>query len=138
MVDLAYDPTYQPPAPACQVTFSVARTGRSVGPMDAILDTGSGGTLVPQHCLDSIGARRVMETGLCSQMGKRRVVYLYLVTLHIGAVELPATYVVGDDRSDEIVIGRNVLNQLVISLDGPGRNASRIPTRHRLAEPRGF
>ena len=58
-------------------------------------------------------------------MGERRVVYLYLVTLRIGEIELPGTYVVGDNRSDEIVIGRNVLNQLVIWLDGPG-NLSRI------------
>jgi hypothetical protein len=40
-------------------------------------------------------------------------------------IELPGTYVVGDDRSDEIVIGRNVLNQLRIWLDGPA-NLSRI------------
>lgn len=137
MIEFPYDPAYQPPAPGCQVTFSVVRTGQSVGPLDAILDAGADGTLVPQRYLDSMGARRVMETGLRSQWGERRVVYLYLVTLHSGEIELPATYVVGDERSDEIVIGRNVLNQLMISLDGP-RNVSRISTRHRLAEPRGF
>ncbi len=98
----------------------MARTGHSVGPLNAILDTGADGTLVPQRHLDIIGARRVMETGLRSQWGERRVVYLYLVTFRIGEIELPGTYVVGDDQSDEIVLGRNVLNQLKIWLDGPG------------------
>ncbi|MBN1659448.1 MAG: hypothetical protein JXA93_13675 [Anaerolineae bacterium] len=83
------------------------------------MDTGADGTLVPQYYLDGIGARPVMETGLCSQWGERRVVYLYLVSVRIGDIELPGTYVVGDEQSDEIVIGRNVLNELKIWLDGP-------------------
>ena len=103
----------------------MARTGQSVGPLSAILDTGADGTLVPQHYLDAIGARRVMETGLRSQWGERRVVYLYLVTLHIEEIELPGIYVVGDDQSNEIVLGRNVLNQLEIWLNGPA-NITRL------------
>lgn len=125
MIEFPYDDTYSPPTPVCQVSFSVARTAQSVGPLGAILDTGADGTLVPQRYLDAIGARRVMETGLRSQWGERRVVYLYLVTLHIGEIELPGTYVVGDERSDEIVLGRNVLNHLKIWLDGP-ENISRL------------
>ena len=120
MIEFPYDDSYSPPTPACQVSFSVTRTGQSVGPLGALLDTGADGTLVPQRYLDAIGARRVMETGLRSQWGERRVVYLYLVTLHIGEIELPGTYVVGDELSDEIVLGRNVLNHLTIWLDGPG------------------
>jgi predicted aspartyl protease len=125
MIEFPYDDTYSPPAPVCQVSFSVARTGQSAGPLDAILDTGADGTLVPQRYLDAIGARRVMETGLRSQWGERRVVYPYLVTLHIDQVELPGTYVVGDEQLDEIVLGRNVLNHLKIWLDGP-ENISRL------------
>ena len=125
MIEFPYDDTYLPPAPVCQVSFSVARTGQSIGPLGAILDTGADGTLVPQHYLDAIGARRVMETGLRSQWGERWIVYLYLVTLHIGEIELLGTYVVGDERSDEIVLGRNVLNHLKIWLDGP-ENISRL------------
>lgn len=125
MIEFPDDDTYSPPAPVCQVSFSVARTRQSVGPLDAILDTGADGTLVPQRYLEAIGTRRIMETGLRSQWGERRVVYLYLVTLHIGEIELPGTYVVGDEQSDEIVLGRNVLNHLKIWLDGP-ENISRL------------
>ena len=46
--------------------------------------------------------------------------YLYLVSVHVGSIELSGTYVVGDEHSDEVVIGRNVLNRLRIWLDGPG------------------
>ena len=63
MIEFPYDDSYRPPAPGCQAAVLVARTGQSVGPLDAILDTGADGTLVPQQYLDIIGARRVMETG---------------------------------------------------------------------------
>jgi predicted aspartyl protease len=119
MIEFPYDDGYSPPMPVCEVSFSVPHTGQSTGPFEGILDTGADGTLVPQDHLEAIGARRVMETGLRSQWGERRAVYLYLVTLHIGEIELPGTYVVGDDQSDEIVIGRNVLNQLNAWLNGP-------------------
>jgi predicted aspartyl protease len=125
MIEFPYDDNYSPPAPMCQVSLESARTGQSVGPLNAILDTGADGTLVPQRYLDAIGARPVMETGLRSQWGERRVAYLYLVSVRIGDIELPGTYVVGDEQSDEIVIGRNVLNELRIRLDGP-RRLSRI------------
>ena len=125
MIEFPYDDAYSPPVPVCQVSLSVPHTGQATGPLSAILDTGADGTLVPQHYLDAIGARRVMETGLRSQWGERRIVYLYLVKLNIGEIELPGTYVVGDERSDEIVLGRNVLNHLKIWLDGP-ENVSRL------------
>lgn len=120
MIEFPYDDGYSPPAPICQVIFESARTGQSVGPLDAIMDTGADGTLVPQTYLDAIGARPVLETGLRSQWGERRVVYLYLLSVRIGDIDLPGTYVVGDEQSDEIVIGRNVLNKLKLWLDGPG------------------
>lgn len=119
MIEFLYDDGYSPPAPVCQVFFEITHTGQSVGPLGAIVDTGADGTLVPQQYLDEIGARPVMETGLRSQWGERRVVYLYLVFVRIGDIELPGIYVVGDEQSNEVVIGRNELNELRIWLDGP-------------------
>jgi len=75
--------------------------------------------------LQQINARRSFEAGLRSQWGERRSVFLYLVDVQIAHIVLPGIYVVGDDRGDEIVIGRDVLNRLRILLDGPN-NVSRI------------
>ncbi|MFQ5340263.1 MAG: hypothetical protein ACE5F6_01820 [Anaerolineae bacterium] len=69
--------------------------------------------------LRGIGARRAFEAGLRSQWGERRTVFLYLVDLQIGEVVLPGVYVVGDELGEETVLGRNVLNQLRVLLDGP-------------------
>ncbi len=69
--------------------------------------------------LEQIGARRVFETGLRSQWGERRTVFLYLVNLQIGTLELTGVYVVGDELGKEFILGRNVLNELRLLLDGP-------------------
>ncbi len=55
-----------------------------------------------------------------SQWGERHNVMLYLVDIQIGNLTLPGIEVVGDEISDEIILGRDVLNRLRILLNGPG------------------
>jgi hypothetical protein len=124
MTEFIYDATYEPAMPVCSVTIASAATGRHET-FNAIMDTGADATIVPTRLLRHIGARRVFETGLRSQWGERRSVYLYLVDLEINGVTLPGIYVVGDEVGDEVVLGRNALNKLVVTLDGP-RKAARV------------
>ncbi len=55
-----------------------------------------------------------------SQWGERHTVMLYLVNIQIGSLTLSGIEVVGDEVSQEIVLGRDVLNRLRVLLDGPG------------------
>ena len=48
-----------------------------------------------------------------------RSVYVYEVDLRIGQMVLPAIDVAGDPFSDEVLLGRNVLNRLDLRLEGP-------------------
>lgn len=123
MTTFPYSDQFDPPAPSCQIYLSATRRRYRIGPLSALLDTGADATLIPQRYLTEINATRTFEMGLRSQWGERRTVYLYLVNLRIDDIELPGVFVVGDERSHEIVIGRNVLNQLRIFLDGPNRTA---------------
>ena len=119
MIAFPYDASYEPPLPVCDVILSAESTGRQTQ-LTAIIDTGADGTIVPVRYLEEIGARRVFETGLRSQWGERRTVFLYLVDLQIGELVLPGAYVVGDELGNELVLGRDVLNELRLLLDGPG------------------
>ncbi len=118
MIEFPYDTSYDPALPVCDVVLSAQSTGRQVQ-AKAIFDTGADGTIVPVRYLEEIGARRVFETGLRSQWGEQRTVFLYLVNLQIGELSLPSVYVVGDELGDEFVLGRDVLNELRLLLDGP-------------------
>ena len=117
MTATPYDITYDPPMPVCDITLQSAEGARVT--LVALIDTGADATLIPAPHLRGIGARRVFEVGLRSQWGERRVVYLYLVDVHISGVTLPGVYVVGDEKGDEVILGRDVLNRLRITLDGP-------------------
>lgn len=112
-----YDSAYDPPAPVCEITLTVASTGRRTS-IFAMIDTGADATLVPVSYLNQIAARRVFEASLRSQWGERRRVYLYLVDLQVAGLNLPGVYVVGDEMGDEAVLGRDVLNRLRLLLDG--------------------
>jgi predicted aspartyl protease len=118
MNDYRYDATYDPPIPACDVTLIAPATNQRAE-LTAIVDTGADGTIVPIRHLRRIEARRAYEASLRSQWGERRSVFLYVVDLKIGNLTLPGVYVVGDELGDETVLGRNVLNELRLLLDGP-------------------
>lgn len=120
MEDFPYDQTSDPAIPICTVVLTAKSTGQRVK-LTAIIDTGADGTIVPVQYLQQIGARRIFETGLRSQWGERRTVFLYLVDLQISEMTLPGIYVVGDELGQDIILGRNVLNRLRLLLDGPAR-----------------
>jgi len=118
MSEIPYDATYQPPAPVLDIALMAPATGSRVK-LTGIIDTGADATIIPLQFLQQIGARRVFATGLKSQWGERRTVFLYLVDVRISSITLPAIYVVGDELGEDIVVGRDVLNRLRILLNGP-------------------
>lgn len=120
MTTFPYDQSYNPAAPTCQITLSIASSGRRVN-LIAMIDTGADASIVPIDSLRHIGARRVFEASLRSQWGERRRVYLYLVDLLVENLTLPGVYVVGDELGNEVILGRNVLNRLRLLLDGPAQ-----------------
>jgi len=84
-----------------------------------MLDTGADITIVPAAHLQTIGADATYTTSLRSHWGESHPVSVYLVDLEIAGQYLPAIEVVADDQNDDILLGRNVLNKLILLLDGP-------------------
>lgn len=114
-----YDPAYRPPAPVLSFWLAAPGEPPQVRPLSAVVDSGSDGTLIPTHYLEQVEAIDVGDAILHGVLGEAREVHLYEVDLHIGARLLPSVIVVGDDQGSEILLGRNVLNKLVLLLDGP-------------------
>jgi hypothetical protein len=114
-----YSRNYLPAAPMLEVTFVSAAENRRVGPLAGIVDSGADGTLVPLRYLTEIQAPPTSEMYLRSQWGERRRAWLYLVDVQVDELVLPGIEVVGDELSDALVLGRDVLNRFRIVLDGP-------------------
>ena len=64
----------------------------------------------------------------------RQLVTLYLVDIHLAYGTLPGMEVIGIDSEDdehEVILGRNVLNLLILLLDGPQQQTTILERRPR-------
>lgn len=116
-----YSRDYQPSFPSLPVVLINAEEGLRTAAQDALIDTGSDGTLVPMALLEETLAPVLSETRIRSHWGEWRAAQLFLVDIEANSLTLPGMLVVGDDTGDEIVLGRNVLNRLYLTLDGPAQ-----------------
>lgn len=119
-----YSRDYYPPVPVADITLATVAESLHTGPLSAIVDSGADATIVPMVYLDEIGALPTVEMIMRSQWGERRRVLMYLVDIQIDEIILAGIEVVGDELSDEIIIGRDVLNRLRIILDGPAETTT--------------
>lgn len=85
--------------------------------LPAIIDSGADATLVPVRYLHQIGATPSRTKWLRGVTGKRVEVEIYSVILHIGEHRLYVP-VVGDEFGNEAIVGRDVLNQFIVTLNG--------------------
>ena len=94
-----------------------------VGPLSALVDTGADVCIVPSAYLVRLKVLADDERYLRPLGGVRRRVRIYTIDIGIGSMRLPSVEVVGDEIEAEVILGRNVLNKLLIVLDGPNQIA---------------
>jgi predicted aspartyl protease len=86
--------------------------------MTAMIDSGADGTLVPLSQLRAIKAHRSGQVILRSVTGAPTVVDVYKVALQVGPHLFSYVRVAADKHNTLIVLGRDILNHLVITLNG--------------------
>ena len=114
-----YSQTYHPPAPTIEVSFISIAEMNHTPKLSALVDTGADATIVPMEYLEDIKAPFVREMAIRTQWGETHPVSLYMVDVQIDEIILPSIDVVGDEWTDEVILGRDILNRLQILLDGP-------------------
>lgn len=115
----SHDTSYEPPIPVVEAVFHNREEGLSTKSKTALVDTGSDGSLVPIEYLRDILATPITDARLRSHWGEWRAVQLFLVDLKLDDLVIADVLVVGDEQGDEVVIGRNILNELRMLIDGP-------------------
>lgn len=86
--------------------------------LPAFVDSGADGTIVPVRHRKGIDAPKVGITFIRSQWHERHRMVTYQIDIQIDTLTVRNIEVVGDAISDEIVLGRDVLNRLRVLLDG--------------------
>ncbi len=113
-----YSRDYVPAMPVVEVVLSRAGHTEPTITATALVDSGSDATMIPVGLLTTLGARYVGQARLRGVLGDAQLINLYLVSLRIGAYQVQATQVIGNPETDEFILGRDVLNQLIVTLNG--------------------
>ncbi len=112
-----YSYDYQPPAPVVAVTV---RWRDQQLNLSALVDSGADATMLPADVLQRIGAEYVESRRVRGISGIAYTADLYTVILQIGPYEVAGIRVVSLRQNSEAIIGRDMLNQLIVTLDGIG------------------
>ena len=114
-----YDTSYDGQAiPVVDLSLSGRRPDTIIS-LTGLLDSGADATMIPKHFLEAIDARRTDVAWARTVAGNRYRVDLFLVTMTVGSIQLRSVEVISNAQTNEIIIGRDVLNQLIVTLDGP-------------------
>ncbi|MCL4871865.1 MAG: hypothetical protein KJ063_23140 [Anaerolineae bacterium] len=114
-----YDSRYHPAMPV--IAIQLHRRNHEEGiDIKAIVDSGSDGTIIPLPYLRSLKARKGRTRWLSTLDGLRQEINLCAVVIQIGNHRPFYLEVVGMENRREAIIGRDILNQFVVTLNAPG------------------
>ena len=115
-----YDTSYNPSAPVVEIGIGPSDGTPPRVKVQALIDTGSDAFMFPLELLKRAGGRYVRRRMIRGVTGERLAANLYLVAIHIASHTIYGIQAAASPDSSEILLGRDVLNHLTATLDGPG------------------
>jgi hypothetical protein len=113
-----YNSDYHPAMPMGELSVGLP-LGDMLITLQAIVDSGADATMIPLEHLRQIGARRSRKVMMRGVTGGGELVDLYAVAIQLGSYRQGFLEIVGIADSDETIIGRDILNHLSVTLNGP-------------------
>lgn len=110
---------YTPAMPVVDITLLSLVTGTATVTLVAVVDTGADATMLPIDVLGAAGALFLQSRRLFGVIGPSQQVDTYLTTIQLGAHTIHGVHAVAVPVGSEAIIGRDVLNELEIKLNGP-------------------
>jgi predicted aspartyl protease len=118
-----YSDDYSPPMPVVELGVGWPGSHQPAQTIVAVLDSGADGTLIPIDVLEAVRARYVGDAVIRGLTGGGQRVSVYLASLRVGPHVLHAVRVVAIPEGSESILGRNALQYLTVTLDGPAHSA---------------
>ena len=113
-----FDTSFDPPALCMNVTIANTINRRKRKTLQALLDTGSDITAIPSEQVGLLDLYARDQLRLETVEGTSSIIYTYAVRFTLGDLVIPHLEVILTGL-DMVIVGRDVLNQLYLRLDGP-------------------
>lgn len=107
------------PYPVLPVTIHRSQGEAITSTLLAQIDSGAEVTMVPANLVTLTESDLIQAVRLRSHWGEPRTVRLFQVDMVVGDQLLPAIEIISDPYGTEVLLGRNVLNKLILLFDGP-------------------
>lgn len=117
-LDFSYDEAYSPAMPVVALAVD-GYAGQPVRSVAALVDSGADGTMIPVDILDAVHASYEDTVTMHGVLGEGQTVDRYTVAIHVGTIIIHAVHAVAMPPGSECVLGRDVLNDLSVTLNGP-------------------
>ncbi len=124
-----YDRGYVPPAPILLVELALPESAKKIRNVPALIDTGADMSFVASRFLNALAAQSIESLPMRSLRGERREIPIYALDIGIEGLNFPSVDVVANEMGEEVILGRNCLNKLILLLDGPGQIADSLERR---------
>lgn len=128
MTRVAFDERYDPPAPVLPVRIAGVQASAPAVLLRMLVDTGADCTLIPARIAKSLGLPIIDRIEVIGVGGKPIAAPVHAARMHVGAVRA-LTRVVA--LGNEALLGRDLLNRLVLRIDGPSRMLEATPLRRK-------
>lgn len=119
MITFRYNPSVEPPAPFVYVTIANPVTGVRLEQVPAQVDSAADRTVVPAAVVAELGLRSMGDMKIGGLGGTIHTLFIYGVILGIHQYPPRPVRVVANDEEPWVLLGRDVINNHRIVLDGP-------------------
>lgn len=110
---------FTPAMPVVVVSVSGLHRRGPIAQVEALIDSGADSTMLPVDLLQQVRASFHETKMMRGVTGHRVAVDTYFVTIQVGPYEIGGVEALGMVEGAEVILGRDVLNQLEITLHGP-------------------
>ncbi|MBX3056940.1 MAG: retroviral-like aspartic protease family protein [Anaerolineae bacterium] len=114
-----YDESYRNGPAIPVVELKIIPIGGNIGAtITAMVDSGADATILPRLFLENAGAEQVGRARMRWGNERGKVYDVYLAVIEIGPFQVHGIRILADREGREAILGRDALNQLVVTLNG--------------------
>ena len=114
-----YDHSYHPAAPHIEITVDGYNSEYEPVTLSAFADSGADGTMLPRDILEKVGAEYADTVVLRGTAGGVQHLDRYTVRIRIVGEAVHGIEAAATVPGGEPILGRDVLNAFVVTLNGP-------------------